>query len=121
MGALGQGSLTEGAGDTTAYTAVSASDTFINTAGMTFLAVDNQSGGNCTVGAAAQIASTTKQGFGNLTKGNVSVVCPTGQTTIIGSFSKAYENSSGQVTVTFSATSSVKARAFTIPNPATIT
>ena len=90
MGALAQGSLTEGSGDTTAYTAVSASDTFINTPGMTILAVDNQSGGNCTVGAAAQVASTTKQGFGNLTKGNVSVVCPTGQTTIIGTFSHSY-------------------------------
>ena len=118
MGVLGQGDLVEGSADTVAYTAVSASDTFINTPGRTFLAVNNASGGNCTVGSAAAVEATTKPGFGNLTKGAVAAVCPTGRTSIVGPFAQAYNNSSGLVTVTFSATSSVTARAFNMPNPA---
>ena len=77
--------------------------------------VDNQSGSNDTVGVAAQNTSTTKPGFGNLTKGNISVVCPTGRQTVIGPFSKAYEDSSGNVTVTHSQTTSVKQLAYVMP------
>jgi len=116
MAALPVYDLVEGSGDYTAFTAVSASDTIANKPGHTFLAVNNQSGGNCTVGSAAVEAATTKPGFGNLTKANVSVVVPTGRIAIIGPFAKALTSSAGNVTVTFSATSSVTARAFNMPN-----
>jgi len=120
MGTTPVSNLSEGTGITSTLSAVSASDTIANVTGRTFLVVDNQSGGNDTIGVAAQITTTTKQGFGNLTKGNISVVCPTGQQCVVGPFSKAYEDASGNVTVTHSATTNVKARAYVAPNLADI-
>jgi len=81
----------------------------------TFLAVVNNSGSTITVTVTAVTTSVNVPGVGALTISDKVVSVTTATTEFIGPFSAAYRNSSGNVTVTCSATTSVSVGAFRLP------
>lgn len=81
----------------------------------TFLAVANASGGSITVTITAQDTTETVPGFGTVTKSNGGGSVANGATKLFGPFpAAAYNNSSGQVSVTYSGTTSVTVAAFKV-------
>lgn len=103
------------AGVTPSLVAVAASDNFADDgSGRTFVEVNNAGGAAITVTVPAQTATVTVPGVGSVTVPNISVSVTNGQRRFIGPFTLAYRNSSGLVTVNYSATTSVTAGAFLV-------
>jgi hypothetical protein len=97
--------------------AVSASDTFANPDGDVIIEVTNGSGGTLTVGiAAAAGADLVVPGRGTMEKADGGGTLTNGQVKAFGPFPPAgFNNSSGNVTVTFSATTSVTCKVLKVP------
>lgn len=101
--------------DLGAMTAVNASDVFDND-GKTLLYVYNGSGGDITITIQANGvgASFSVPGYGTVEKADKTLTISTTHFGVLGPFPRAaYNDSSGQVTVTYSGTSSVVAEAVT--------
>ena len=92
------------------FTAVSASDTFLNS-GKELAVIKNESGGNLTVTVVSQI-STGKQisPYGNVEKPDVTLLVADGTTSVFGPFPRGgFNNSSNLVELQFSTTTTVTA------------
>lgn len=99
-------------GGITFASAAGGGDVFPND-GKTYVAVTNGSGGSITVTITAQTTSTSKDGFGPVTKADGGGSVADGATDIFGPFpSGAFNNSSGQVEVEYSSATSVTVAAF---------
>lgn len=99
-----------------AYAAVNASDTFKNPSDeRTFLHVKNGGGGSINVTITAQQTSAKVQGVGDITISDLVVAVPAGEERMIGPFSPVYVDSSGNVHVAYSGTTSVTAAAIRMP------
>lgn len=100
-------------GLTGSLAAVGASDQFIDDgSGRTFIEVANASGSSINVTITAVQTSANVPGVGVVTVSDIVVAVGNGVTKKIGPFTTAYRNSTGYVTVTCSATSSVTIGAF---------
>lgn len=119
MATLSVTDLTEGGATTLVGQSVTVTqDVMPNTPGRTFLEVWNgNAGGTLGVTVVAQTTAAQKGGFGNVTKSNASVQIAASGRAIVGPFAQAFNNSSGMVTVQYSATPSVSARGFNMPLP----
>ncbi len=105
----------EGGGKT--FAAVSSSDVFAND-GRTILVIHNANAAPTTVTATAQSTSTTKSQYGTVTKADAVQVVEGTSVDIMGPFpTGAFNNSSGQVVIGYSATATVTAAVIRIPNP----
>lgn len=112
MAALTVQTITD-AGIVPAYAAVNASDTFVDDgSGRTFLHVKNGGGGSINVTVPAVKTNANIPGVGNLTISNIVVAVANGAEKMIGPFTEAYRDASGNVTAQYSGTTSVTAAAF---------
>ncbi len=94
--------------------AASGGDVFAND-GRTILAIHNESGGALTVTVTAQETTTTKSGFGDLTKADAVQSVEATSVDIMGPFPKtAFNNSSNQCAVTYSGVGSLSVAAIKI-------
>lgn len=108
MATLSVQNLSEVGGALTYAAATSGGDVFPNADDRTFLHVKNGGGSSVNVTITAQTVSATVPGLGVVTKANRVVAVPAGEDRMIGPFpSKAFNNSSNQVAVTYSAVTSV--------------
>ena len=80
-----------------------------------FLHVKNGGGGSINVTVTAVQTSTKKQGVGTLTISNQVVAVGAAAEKFIGPFSNAYRNTSSNVAIAYSGTSSVTAAALKLP------
>lgn len=107
------------AGIVPSYAAVGASDVIsgVVATDRTFLHVKNGGGSSTTV-AIAPVSPTVVRaaGVGNVTVPSISVAVAGGAEKLIGPIPAAYIDQSGQVTVTYSVTTSVTAAAFALPS-----
>lgn len=104
------------AGIVPTYAAANASDTIaMDDAENTYIHVKNGGGSSINVTVTAQETSRRVPGIGNVTISNLVVAVANGAEKIIGPFSKAFIDSSGNLNVAFSATSSVTYGAFKLP------
>jgi len=98
----------DGLDDTDLVAAAGGGDTFSNDANVrTLLFVKNASGGAITVTATAQVTSKDVTGVGGMTKGNIVHSVPAGGESLIGPFTRAFNNASGQVVITYSGVTSL--------------
>jgi len=81
----------------------------------TYLAVANASGGSINVTLTAQTTTVNVPGVGAMTISDRVVAVANSTTKLIGPFSSAYRNASGNVAVSYSATTSVTVGAFRLP------
>ena len=93
-------------GLTASYASVTASDTVVNN-GNIFIHVKNGGGGSTTVTITAQKTKADNSSFGKLTKSNATKAIASGAEAFIGPFSPAFNNSSGNIVITYSVTTSV--------------
>jgi hypothetical protein len=116
MAAMTIQSLAE-AGLLGSYGAVATGDTIADDGTQrTFLHVKNGGGGSITVTIPAQTTSRSVAGMGSMTKSDITVAVAAGAEKFIGPFAPdAYKNSSGNVTVNYSGTTSVTAAAIKVP------
>jgi len=83
-------------------------DVVDNTDGKTWLHVKNASGSSINVTITAQVASAGFDGYGTLTVSNIVVAVAAGAEKFIGPFPRnAYNNSSNQLAISYSAVTSV--------------
>lgn len=82
--------------------------------GRTFVEVANGGGGSINVTIPAQQTSVVVPGVGSLTVADIVVAVANGARKLIGPFSRAYINSSGNVTLNYSGVTSVTAGAFKV-------
>lgn len=95
------------------YAAVAASDQFANPSDeRTFLHVKNGGGGSINVTVTAQKTSAKVPGVGVITISNQVIAVANASEKVIGPFSDAFTDSSGNVVVSYSGTTSVTAGAF---------
>lgn len=95
----------------------SGGDTFAND-GKTLFHAKNGSGGDITITFAAASASVQKAGYGSVSISNTAVVVTAGEERLIGFFpTKRFNNSSGQVAVSYSGVSSLTVAAIRCPRP----
>jgi len=100
----------------TLASAAGGGDVFPND-GKTFFAITNASGGSINVTFTAQTTSAEKQGMEDITYTDKVVAVANGATKLIGPFATGtYNNSSGQVAVSYSSATSVTVGAFRV-NP----
>lgn len=97
--------------DTTLTAAASGGDQFTYTP-RTALIVKNGSGGSITVTVTAQQTSTTKSGYGDVTKANFTATIAAGDYFISPFFEQALKDTNGFVQVTYSSHTSVEVGAF---------
>lgn len=91
-------------------------DVMPNGEGDAFVIVKNDGGGSINVTATIQSGSRTIEGFGTLTKSSLVVAVPAGERRVLGPFPRgAWNNSSGQVALSYSGVTSVTVRAFRAP------
>lgn len=104
-------------GLTPAYTAVSASDTFVipQSEDRHFLHVKNSGGVSLDVTITAVKTSVKVAGAGTLPISDKVITIPAGQELVIGPFPEAFIASTGIVTVDYSVTASVLAGVFKLP------
>ena len=96
--------------------AASGGDTADNTGGKLLLHVKNDSMGSINVTVTAQSASTTKAGYGTVTKSNVVKAVGAGAEAFIGPFAEtAFNNASGDIAITYSDATSVTIAALRWP------
>lgn len=96
--------------------AVAASDVVDNADGKTLLVVSNQGGSPDTVGITVQNATQYNAAGSALTASSVSQAVAAGERRVFGPFSpEIYNNTSGQITITHSFTTSVKILAIALP------
>lgn len=82
----------------------------------TFLHVQNGGGSEITVTVTAQSSSLHVDGYGTLTRSNLSVAVPASEDRMIGPFpATAFKNSSGNVAVGYSDVTSVTVAALRLP------
>ena len=94
-------------------------DVVDNSDGKTFLMVTNGSGGSINVTVTKQVSSVDTQTHGVLAVSDNVVSIANGATKLIGPFAKgAYNNSSKQLAISYSATSSVTVAALYMDLPA---
>lgn len=75
-----------------------------NTAGTTFLLIKNANASDRTVTITAQNTSTTKSGFGTLTKEDATYTISQDEQVVIGPFAPyAFNNASNQIAITYDA------------------
>lgn len=104
------------AGLAPAYAAVTVSDTVkVDSTQRNFLHVKNGSGASINVTITAVKTSARVEGVGVVTVGNRVVAVPAGQERIIGPFTEAYMSTDGNVTIGYSAITSVTAGVFSLP------
>ena len=116
MATLTVQSISEAGAALTYTAAASGGDVFPNADDRTFLHVKNGDAASKTVTITAQTTSATVAGFGVVTKANRTVTVPAGEDRLIGPFpTKAFNNSSSQVEVGYSATTSVTVAAVRVP------
>lgn len=102
-------------GLTPALSAVSSSDTFQDDgSGRTYVEVANGGGGSINVTVPAQVVNANVPGVGNLTISDIVVAVGAGARKLIGPFTTAYRNSSGNVTLNYSGITSVTAGVFKV-------
>lgn len=100
-------------GGMTTTAADAGGDVFPNGGSDVYLYVENGGGGSITVTVTAQKTSTTKDGFGPVTKADGGGSVGAGAFDIFGPYpSTAFNNASGQVAVTYSGVTSVVVAAF---------
>lgn len=93
-----------------------AGDKATNTDGKTILLVKNGSAGSITVTVTEQIANPTDPNYGILTKSDVSKAVAAGAIAVIGPFPvAAFNDSNGDVNISYSAATSVTVAALRIP------
>lgn len=99
------------------YSAAANGDTFADDGrGRTFLHVKNGGGGSINVTIPAQVASVNVPGYGSLARADLVVAVAAGAERMIGPFAEiAFKNSSGLVTVNYSAVTSVTSAAIRVP------
>lgn len=102
------------AGSNVSYTAASAGgDTAFNGGGNTMLNISNGSGASVTVTVASQVANVDDPQFGDLTKDDATCTVPAGETQPFGPFApSAFNDSNGDINISYSATTSVEIAAF---------
>lgn len=88
-------------------------DVYPNAGGDVYFICENADASSTTVTVTAQITSTSKDGFGPVTKGNGGGSVAAGAIEVFGPFpSSAFNNASGQVAVTYSSVTSLTVAAF---------
>lgn len=93
--------------------AAAGGDTIVNDDGKTILHVVNGGGASINVTITAQTTNASNNTFGSLTKGNIVVAVPAGQQRFIGPFPKAaFNQTNGQVAISYSAVTSVTVAAY---------
>ena len=102
----------------TLVAAAAGGDTFKNQAGSrTFLYVDNAGGAPITVTVTAQTTSAVSSGLGRTTKANSITSVTNAQFRLIGPFpAQAFNDGTGTVSVTYSASASVTVGVIEVPN-----
>lgn len=102
------------AGSNVSYGAASGSgDTAFNGGGNTMLLINNGSGASVTVTVTKQVANVDDPQFGDLTKDDATCTVPPGETQPFGPFSPiSFNDSNGDINVSYSATTSVEIAAF---------
>lgn len=97
--------------------AASGGDEFTNSDDeRTFLYVDNQDASAKQVTVTAQKSSTTRPGYGSVTKSDAVVSVPAGEQRYIGPFpGTAFNDANGKVQVTYDAVTSVSVAAVKVP------
>ncbi len=109
------GNVNLGAADAS-MVAVAASDVVDNADGKTILVVSNGGGSPDTVGITVQNATQYNGAGTPLTASSVAVAVAAGERRVFGPFSpEIYNNTSGQITITHSFTTSVKILAIALP------
>ncbi len=104
------------AGLTPSYSAVNASDTVkIGTGQRVFLHVKNGGGGSITATITAVKTTATVSGVGGVTISDQVVTVDAGSEEMIGPFTEAFMDTDGDVTITYSGTTSVTAAALQLP------
>ena len=79
-----------------------AGDVVTNTDGKTLLHVKNPGASTATVTVTPQVATTTKPGFGTVTRASVAASLAAGEQAFLGPFPvSAFNNSSGQIAITY--------------------
>lgn len=92
-------------------------DVFAND-GNTYAHFVNGSGGSITVTFDAVPTSVNKEGFGDITISDTAVAIPAGEQRVIGPFPQArFNNSSGQVSMTYSGVTSLTVATIKLPRP----
>jgi len=110
MATLTRQQITEDGADITFTAAGGSGDVVDNSDGKTFLLIKNGDVSSKTVTIAEQISGTTVEDptYGTLSKANAAVTVSAGTTASIGPFKKtAFNNSSNQISITYSATTSL--------------
>jgi len=103
-------------GVTPTYSAVNSSDTMkVDDSQRHFLHVKNGGGSSINVTITAVDTNKNVQGVGDVAISNEVVAVTNGSEEMIGPFGEAYINSSGNVTIGYSATTSVTAAALKLP------
>lgn len=107
MALIAREKIVEGGLEAT-YTAVSVSDTALNSDGKTFIHVKNGGGGSTTVGVTVQTTKADSTSFGSLTKASVSQSVGAGAEAFFGPFPNlAFNDTGGLITITFTVTTTV--------------
>ena len=79
-----------------------AGDVVTNTDGKTLLHVKNPGASSATVTVTAQVSSTTKPGFGTVSRANIVASLAAGEEAFLGPFpTSAFNNASGQISITY--------------------
>ncbi|MCW2242260.1 hypothetical protein [Azospirillum canadense] len=116
MATLSVQSISEVGAALTYAAAAAGGDAFPNADDRTFLHVKNGGGSSVTVTITAQTTTATVPGLGVMTKANRTVAIPAGDDRLIGPFpQKAFNNSSNQVAVGYSAVTSVSVAVVRVP------
>lgn len=104
-------------GLTPTYSAVNSTDTLtgVSDGQRHFLHVKNGSGGSINVTLTAVKTSANVPGVGPVTISDIVVAVPDGSEEMIGPITAAYIDSSGEVAIAYSGTSSVTAAALVLP------
>lgn len=99
--------ITEAGGSVTYSAAAEAGDTADN-GGSTFLNIKNGGGSEVTITIAAQTTSVDSSIYGDLTKANATVTIAGSEEAFIGPFKpSAFNDSDGEIVITYSAVTSV--------------
>ena len=107
MATLTRQDCKETALEATYAAAAGGGDVITNTGGNTILHVKNGSGGNITLTVTAQKTTASNSAFGVLTKSDSVTVVTAGEERFIGPFEpNAFNNSSGQIEITYSGVTS---------------
>lgn len=115
MGTLTVQSPGESGADITFAAADAGGDVAANNEHDVVLLVKNDDASGKTVTITAQKTTTDKRGYGSVTKSNAAHTVAAGAIAVIGPFSNAFNNSSGQIAITYDAVTSLTIAAVKAP------